>query len=127
MADWWSIEVFHGEALRATRWKDAYADVFAEAALTNGALSWEWHEHPHGVVFEVRFREEEQWDAFRDLPLIRTALDAVPDRAAGLLIYRGRGGGASSRKPRKPRPSPSAAAVELDEPAEQRLINLTAM
>jgi hypothetical protein len=131
MAEWWSIEVFHGDGLRATSWKDSYADTFAEAALTNGAIEWEWHKHRTGVVFEICFGEPgkdaaEQWAAFRDLPVIRAALDAVPDPVAGLLIYRGRGGGAGSRKPRKPRPSPSAAAAELEEPAEHRFIDLTA-
>jgi hypothetical protein len=125
MAEWWSIEVFHGEGLRATRWKDAYTDVFSEAALTNGAITWEWHEHTHGVVFEVCFETDAGWISFRELPLVRAALDAVPDPTAGLLIYRGRGGGAGPRKPRKPKPAPSAAAVELEEPKTPPRINLT--
>jgi len=49
----------------------------------------------------------------------------VPDPVNGLLIYRGRGGAAGSRKPRSPKPAPSAAALELDEPRENRRFRLT--
>ena len=38
----------------------------------------------------------------------------------GLIIYRGRGGAAGSRNPRKPKPAPGAAALELEEPKEER-------
>ncbi|MBV9382825.1 MAG: hypothetical protein JOY82_23405 [Streptosporangiaceae bacterium] len=124
MAEWWSIEVFHGEKLPASRWRDSYEDALTEAAVTNGAVYWEWHEHSYGVVFEVCFPEEEQWEAFRALPAVRTALDGVPDPVNGLLVYRGRGGGAGATKPRKPKPAPSAAALELDEAAEERRIDL---
>lgn len=124
VAEWWSIEVFHGDKLPASRWRDAYEDVLTEAAITHGALYWEWHEFQYGVIFEVCFGADEQWEAFRDLPTVRTALDAVPDPVNGLLVYRGRGGAAGSRKPRKPKPAPSAAALELEEPVEQRRIDL---
>lgn len=43
-------------------------------------------------MFEVLFDTEEQWEAFRGLPVVRAALDAAPDPVNGLLIYRGRGG-----------------------------------
>ena len=124
MADWWSIEVFHGDRLPASRWKDAYEDELTEAAVTNGALYWEWHETGYGVIFEVCFSGEEQWEAFRELPAVRAALDGVPDPVNGLLVYRGRGGAAGSRKPRKPKPAPGAAALELEEPRERRRIRL---
>jgi hypothetical protein len=45
------------------------------------------------VAFEVLVEAEQQWQAFRDLPAVRAALDAVPDPVSGLLIYRGRGRG----------------------------------
>ena len=106
MAEWWSIEVFHGDKLPASRWKDAYEDELTEAAVTNGALYWEWHEFQHGVIFEVCFRDEEQWDAFLMLPSVRAALDGVPDPVNGLLVYKGRGGAAGPRVPRKPKPAP---------------------
>jgi len=124
MAEWWSIEVFHSGKLPATRWKDAYEDQLTEAAVTNGALYWEWHEFQYGVIFEVCFRDDEQWEAFRALPAVRAALDGVPDPVNGLLVYRGRGGAAGSRKPRKPRPAPGAAALELAEPAEEKYLDL---
>jgi hypothetical protein len=122
MAEWWSIEVFHGDKLPASRWKDAYEDTLAEAAVTNGALYWEWHEYAYGVIFEVCFASDEQWEAFRHLPAVRGALDSVPD-PDGLLVYRGRGGAAGGRHPRKPGPAPGAAALELEEPkAERRFV-----
>jgi hypothetical protein len=126
MAEWWSIEVFDAAELPARRWKDAHQDELTEAAVTNGATSWEWHEHKFGVLFEVCFDSDEQWEAFRELPAVRAALDNVPDPLNGLLIYRGRGGGAGPRKPRKPKPAPSVSAMELPEPEEDRLANLAA-
>lgn len=124
MAEWWSIEVFHGDTLPASRWKDAYEDSLTEAAVTNGAQYWEWREFSYGVVFEVCFATDDQWEAFRNLPAVRAALDSVPDPVNGLLVYRGRGGAAGGRKPRKPKPAPSAAALELEEPREERRFRL---
>ena len=115
MAEWWSIEVFNGES-SAVAWRDERASDMIEAALTNGALDASWQTGPWGVAFEVLFASEEQWEAFRALPVVRAALDAVPDPVNGLLIYRGRGGGAGAGKPRRPRPSPAAGAVGLPEP-----------
>jgi hypothetical protein len=78
-----------------------------------------WRITPSGVF---SFQSEEQWEAFRNLPAVRAALDAVPDPVNGLLIYRGRGGGAGSRMPRKPKRPPASGAMELVEgPAERRL------
>jgi hypothetical protein len=124
MAEWWSIEVFDAEQQPARQWKEAHQDAITEAAITNGATYWEWHEHQYGVVFEVLFEEDEQWEAFRELPAVRTALDSVPDPVNGLLIYKGRGGGAGPRKPRKPKPAPSAQAVELPEPVADEIVKL---
>jgi hypothetical protein len=95
-----------------------------EAAVTNGAVYWEWHEFTYGVIFEVCFPADEQWEAFRRLPAVRGALDSVPDPVNGLLIYRGRGGAAGARDPRKPRPAPAGAALELEEPCKKRRIRL---
>ena len=77
------------------------------------------------MVFEVLFETEEQWQAFRDLPAVRAALDAVPDPVSGLLVYRGRGGGAGASKPRRPKPAPAASAVSLPEPKAEPLLDLT--
>ncbi len=124
MAEWWSIEVFSGDRLPASGWRYAYEDELTEAAITHGALYYEWADTQYGVIFEALFARDEQWEAFRALPAVRAALDAVPDPVRGLLIYRGRGGAAGSRSPRKPRPAPGAAALEVEEPRETRRLDL---
>jgi hypothetical protein len=125
MAEWWSVEVFHGE-FRAARWRDAYSSPLIEAAVTNGASNWEWHEHRWGVVFEVEFPDDARWEAFRALPAVQAALDAVPDPVNGLLVYRGRGGSAGATSPRHPRPVAGAGAMALPEPADEPHLDLTA-
>jgi hypothetical protein len=122
MAEWWSIEVFSGDKLPASGWRYAYEDELTEAAITNGALYYEWHDTEYGVIFEVLFPGDSEWDSFRALPAVRAALDGVPDPVNGLLIYRGRGGAAGSTKPRKPKPAPGAASLELEEPKEESWI-----
>lgn len=124
MGEWWSIEVFHGE-FSAGRWREAHASALIESALSHGALDWTWHEHRWGVVLEVEFGEEEQWQAFRLLPAVRAALDAVPDPVNGLLVYRGRGGSAAAGKPRRPRPAAGAGALALPEPEAEPVVDLT--
>lgn len=119
MAEWWSIEVFSGDKLPASGWRYAYEDELTEAAITNGALYYEWHDTEYGVIFEVLFPGDKEWESFRALPAVGAALDGVPDPVNGLLIYRGRGGAAGGTKPRKPKPAPGAAALELDEPRER--------
>jgi hypothetical protein len=125
VSEWWSIEVFDAAEQPARRWKDSYQDELTEAAITNGAIYWEWHEHRYGVVFEVLFDSDQQWEAFRALPAVRSALDSVPDPVNGLIVYRGRGGGAGPRKPRRPKPAPSASSMALPEPADERILHLT--
>ena len=124
MAEWWSIEVFHGES-SARLWRDTYSTSLIESAVTHGATNWEWHEHRWGVVFEVEFDGDAQWEGFRGLPVVRAALDAVPDPVNGLLVYRGRGGGAGSVSPRRPRPSAGAGALSLPEPGDEAVVRLT--
>jgi hypothetical protein len=124
MAEWWSIEVLHGES-SAFRWQEQHDSALIEAALTNGAVDGSWHAGGWGVVFEVCCGSEEQWEAFRNLPAVRAALDSVPDPVSGLLVYRGRGGGAGPRKPRKPAPAPSASAASLPEPQEEPHVDVT--
>jgi hypothetical protein len=119
MAEWWTVEVFSGDKLPASGWRYAYEDELTEAAITHGALYYEWHDSQYGVIFEILFPSDAEFEAFRELPAVRAALDAVPDPVNGLIIYRGRGGAAGSTKPRKPKPAPSAAALELEEPTEE--------
>src|SRR5262249_6462829 len=115
MADWWSIEVFHGGAAAGTWWR-AHRDALVEAAITHGAVDWTAHEHRWGVVFEVSFPEEWQWRGYPAPPAGRAALAAAPARVGGLLVPRGRGGSAGSRLPRGPRPRTGAGAAALPEP-----------
>ena len=124
MAEWWSIEVFSGDKLPASGWRYAYEDELTEAAITHGAMYYEWHDTEYGVIFEVLFREDDDWEAFRALPAVRAALDGVPDPVNGLIIYRGRGGASGSRSPRKPKPAPGAAALELEEPKQERRLKI---
>jgi hypothetical protein len=124
MAEWWSIEVLHGE-FSAFQWQEAHDSELIEAALTNGALDGTWHAGTWGVAFEACFASTEEWEAFRALPAVRAALDAVPDPVNGLLIYRGRGGTSAAGKPRRPKPAPSAAAVALPEPADDKHLDVT--
>jgi hypothetical protein len=124
MAEWWSIEVFSSDKLPASAWRYAYEDELTEAAITNGALYYEWHDTEYGVIFEVLFHDDVEWDMFRLRPVVQAALDGVPDPVNGLLIYRGRGGAAGGTKPRKPKPAPGAAALELEEPEEEHRFRL---
>src|ERR1017187_9830311 len=118
------IEVLHGE-FSAFRWQEQHDSALIEAALTNGAVDGSWHADRWGVAFEICFENEERWETFRSLPAVRAALDGVPDPVSGLLVYRGRGGGAGAREPRKPKLSPSASAVSQPEPQAVPHLDLT--
>jgi len=112
---WWSIEVLDGPSGSARGWQDAHGSALTEAAITNGAYDWRWHTHSWGVLFEIAFAGDERWPAYRELPAVTAALDAVPDPVNGLLVYPGRGGSAGSVKPRRPRPVAGAGAAPLPE------------
>ena len=112
MPEWLTFEVFDGE-VPASGWRRAHEDDLVEAAVTNGASFWDWHTTRWGVVLELAFADDDRLERFRDLPAVRAALDAVPDRVHGLLVYRGRGGGAGDLVPRRPRPAPVAGAAPL--------------
>ncbi len=62
MAEWWSIEVLHGE-VSAFRWQEQHDSALIEAALTNGVRDGTWHADRWGVVFEVLFDTEDLWEA----------------------------------------------------------------
>jgi hypothetical protein len=110
--EWLTIEVLDGE-VPASVWQRAYDDVLVEAAITQGAAYWEWHATRWGVVLELVFDDDDRRERFRALPVVRAALDAVPDPLHGLIVYRGRGGGAGALVPRHPRPRPVAGAAPL--------------
>jgi hypothetical protein len=115
VSTWFSIEVFDG-ASSATLWAEAFADVLVESALLHGASDWSWHRHSWGSVFEVCFTDESQWESYQELSAVKMALDAVPDPVTGLIVYRGRGGSASTGAPRKPRPMVGSGSAALPLP-----------
>lgn len=120
MGFWLTIEVQNGEA-PADGWRRARGELLLEAAVTNGALEWTWHTPRWGVILELKFRDERARNAFRELPAVIAALDAVPDPVFGLLVYPGRGGGSGAGKPRRPRPAPIGGAAAVEEPRSQFL------
>ena len=83
MSEWYSIEVFDG-ASSAGLWAEAHGDPILESALLAGAKDWSWQHHSWGVVLEVEFADAKGWDAWRALPHVQAALDAVPDPISGL-------------------------------------------
>ena len=110
---WWSIEVLDAPGGSARAWRDALGNALTEAAITNGAYRWEWHMQPWGLLFEIAFRTDEAWSAFRALPVVSAALDAVPDAEHGLYVYPGRGGSGGRTSPRRPHPTAGAGGAEL--------------
>lgn len=116
MAHWMSIEVFDGP-FSARAWQENVGDSLVETALRTGANDWTWHSHTWGVVFEVCFESEDDWDRFRQTLAVQIALDAVPDPVSGLIIYKGRGGSAGWVSPRKPRPLVGSGAAALPMPS----------
>ena len=121
---WWSIEVLDAE-LPANRWRDAYAAALIEAAISHGAKDWDWNKFDWGVVFEVAFEDWDAWIAYRQLPAVVAALDAVPDPINGLMIYPGRGGSSGDRLPRKPgRVRPAVPRRSRTSPDPERVLNV---
>ena len=112
-----SIEVFDGH-FPASSWVESYGDSLVEAAISTGASDWNWARTSWGVVFELAFADEADWERFRQLLIVQIALDAVPDTVGGLLIYRGRGGSSGTTRPRKPRPLIGSGAAALPIPVE---------
>jgi hypothetical protein len=110
-----SIEVSDGE-FPAWIWAEAHGDSLVEAALQCDAVEWRWHHFDWGTVLEIDFADESGWGRFRASTAVQAALDAVPDRFSGLLIYRGRGGTSAPREPRRPRPVAGAGAVAVEVP-----------
>jgi hypothetical protein len=111
---WWSIEVLDAD-LSAERWREAYGAALIESAISHGVKDWNWHRTNSGMVFEVAFTSEDDWSVFRELPVVRAALDAAPDPIRGVMIYPGRGGSSGSRVPRRPRPIAGGGAAPIPE------------
>src|SRR2546429_567841 len=97
-----SIEVLDGQ-FSAGPLAEGPGGKRVQAAVLPGAVDWTLHHHRWGVVLELSFTDEQQWERFRADAAVEAALDAVPD-PDGVLIYRGRGGSSSPREPRRPRP-----------------------
>ena len=112
-----SIEVLDG-GFPAWIWAEAHGDSLIEAALQCRVIEWRWHHFGWGTVLELDFADEGDWELFRASTAVQAALDAVPDRFSGLLIYRGRGGASPPREPRRPRPIAGAGAAALEFPGE---------
>jgi hypothetical protein len=117
MSEWYSIEVFDG-ASSAAFWSDIHGDALLESALSTGAQDWSWHRHSWGVVLELEFADVKSWEAWRALPHVQAALDAVPDPISGLIVYRGRGGSSGTSRPRRPRPLQGSGSAALPLPWE---------
>ena len=109
-----SIEVLDGQ-YSAGLWAEAHGDSLIQAAILHGANDWNLHHLRWGVVLELSFDNEAQWEQFRTDAAVDAALDAVPNQD-GLLIYRGRGGSSTPREPRRPRPLAGAGAAALPLP-----------
>jgi hypothetical protein len=118
VSEWFSIEVLDGSS-SARAWREAYGDAVVAAAHTEGVSDWVWQEFGWGLVLEMELPDEFAWDRLLAAVAVRAALDAVPDPVGGLLIYRGRGGSAGVRWPRRPHPVAGAGAVALPEPSER--------
>jgi hypothetical protein len=121
--EWLTIEVLDGE-VPASEWRRAYENVLVEAAITSGAAFWDWHATRWGVVLELVFADDDRLEGYRALPVVRAALDAVPDAEHGLIVYRGRGGGAGASVRRRPGPVLSAGAAPLPTAEPERLVRL---
>jgi hypothetical protein len=121
--EWLTFEVVDAD-VPASGWRSAHGEGLVEAAVTGGAVYWEWHETRWGVVLELAFPDDERLDRYRRLPAVVAALDAVPDPAHGLAVYRGRGGGSGARVPRRPRPRPVAGAAAWPPPDEERYLGM---
>jgi hypothetical protein len=123
MECWLTIEVQDAD-VPASLWRDGRGEALIEAAVTNGATQWQWHTPRWGVILEIAFRDEAGREAYRALPAVQAALEAVPEPLRVLYVYPGRGGGAlfPARRPHRPTPLADAAAVE--EPREEQHIAL---
>jgi len=116
-----SIEVFNG-SYTASLWADAHNDALVESAVTAGAIDWDLKRTAWGVVFEVAFRTEAEWELYKLSEAVRMALQTAPEPETGVLIYRGRSLDTGPISPRKPKPKVGSGANALALPTEWRII-----
>jgi hypothetical protein len=107
-----SIEIFNGP-YAAKFWADAHGDALFEAAFGNGAVDWELNRTAWGIVLEVAFRTEADWEAFQQSDVVQHALRTAPEPTTGVLIYRGRSLDSGTTTPRKPTPKAGSGANAL--------------
>lgn len=112
-----SVEIFNG-SFAASLWADAHGDALVETAVTSGALDWDLKRTAWGVVFEVAFRTEAEWETYKASDAVRNALHTAPDPTTGVLIYRGRSLDGGKDSPRKPKPKIGSGAAALSLPFE---------
>ena len=119
MADRYEIalEIIDGP-FSASSWQHAYGDVVTNAAMEWSGLDWEWREFKWGLLFMVAFPSEDEYLAWRSMPVVIAALDAVPDPVNGLVFHRGWGGTSGSGEPRRGKPLVGAGGAELPLPVE---------
>ncbi len=110
-----SIEVLDS-AFPASSWQQAYGDRLIGTALEHGGMDWRWVDRPWGVVLEISFTSETWCQRWREVPVVRSAFDAVPDPVNGLFFHRGWGGTSGSGEPRRPRPLAGSGAAEVPGP-----------
>ena len=115
-----SIEVFNG-SFAASLWADAHNDALVESAVTAGAIDWDLKRTAWGVVFEVAFKTEAEWELYKLSDAVRNALQTAPEPDTGVLIYRGRSLDTGPINPRKPKPRSGSGAAALSLPIEFRL------
>jgi hypothetical protein len=108
-----SIEIRDGE-FSASSWLSAYGDRITSTAVEHGAVEWRWLHRSWGIVCEIAFAREREYDRWRAVPGVVSAFDAVPDPVKGLIFHRGWGGTSGSGQPRKPRPLAGAGAAEIE-------------
>ena len=115
MGNWWSIEVIDGTT-SAARWRERSGDALIQAALSQRAIDWAWHDTTWGVILEVALPDEAAWERFLADPAVKASLAGVPDPATGLIVHQGRGGSAGAAEPRKPKPMLGSGAASIPLP-----------
>ena len=110
-----TVEIIDGQ-FSATLWFEQEGDRLLEAAFWHGASEWARHDLEWGLVVELGFPSQAEWDKCNADPVFLAVLDQVPDPVNGVHVSVGWGGSAGVREPRRPPKLPSAGAVALPDP-----------